>query len=144
MPPVKTRSAQSRSASVNSSVLRLISLIDQERGSNAATVIRPSGDAGYLAPKTSAVRLKFQFGFEHFKQYDFLRNKEVVLTFDDGPWLVNTPTVLKALADERRKATFFEIASMRPVDCCAPQILYRPRSRARTWFCRLPAMSSFI
>ena len=26
------------------------------------------------------------FGFEHFKQHDFLRNKEVVLTFDDGPW----------------------------------------------------------
>ena len=24
------------------------------------------------------------FGFEHFKQYDFLRDKEVVLTFDDG------------------------------------------------------------
>ena len=26
------------------------------------------------------------FGFEHFKQYDFLRDKEIVLTFDDGPW----------------------------------------------------------
>lgn len=25
------------------------------------------------------------FGFEHFKQLDFLRDKEVVLTFDDGP-----------------------------------------------------------
>ena len=49
------------------------------------------------------------FGFEHFKQYDFLRDKEVVLTFDDGPWPVNTPTVLKALADECLKATFFEI-----------------------------------
>src|SRR5512135_1249495 len=24
------------------------------------------------------------FGFEHFKAYDFLRDKEVVLTFDDG------------------------------------------------------------
>ena len=31
------------------------------------------------------------FGFEHFKQLDFLRDQEVVLTFDDGPWLVNTP-----------------------------------------------------
>jgi peptidoglycan/xylan/chitin deacetylase (PgdA/CDA1 family) len=49
------------------------------------------------------------FGFEHFKQYDFLRDKEVVLTFDDGPWPGNTPTVLKALADECLKATFFEI-----------------------------------
>jgi peptidoglycan/xylan/chitin deacetylase (PgdA/CDA1 family) len=49
------------------------------------------------------------FGFEHFKQYDFLRDKEVILTFDDGPWPGNTPAVLKALADECLKATFFEI-----------------------------------
>ena len=49
------------------------------------------------------------FGFEHFKQYDFLRDKEVVLTFDDGPWPGNTPAVLKALTDNCTKATFFEI-----------------------------------
>jgi len=49
------------------------------------------------------------FGFEHFKQYDFLRDHEVVLTFDDGPWPVNTPAVVKALTDECAKATFFEI-----------------------------------
>jgi peptidoglycan/xylan/chitin deacetylase (PgdA/CDA1 family) len=49
------------------------------------------------------------FGFEHFKQYDFLRDKEIVLTFDDGPWPGSTPAVLKALADECLKATFFEI-----------------------------------
>ena len=49
------------------------------------------------------------FGFEHFKQYDFLRDKEVVLTFDDGPWPENTPMVLKALADNCLKAIFFEI-----------------------------------
>ena len=50
-----------------------------------------------------------RFGFEHFKQYDFLRDKEVVLTFDDGPWPENTPAVLHALEDECLKATFFEI-----------------------------------
>ncbi len=49
------------------------------------------------------------FGFEHFKQHDFLRKGEVVLTFDDGPWLNNTPAVLKALADQCVKATFFPI-----------------------------------
>jgi peptidoglycan/xylan/chitin deacetylase (PgdA/CDA1 family) len=49
------------------------------------------------------------FGFEHFKQYDFLREHEVVLTFDDGPWPENTPAVLKALTDQCVKATFFEI-----------------------------------
>ena len=49
------------------------------------------------------------FGFEHFKQYDFLHDKEVVLTFDDGPWPGNTPAVLQTLTDECLKATFFEI-----------------------------------
>jgi peptidoglycan/xylan/chitin deacetylase (PgdA/CDA1 family) len=49
------------------------------------------------------------FGFEHFRQHDFLRRNEVVLTFDDGPWLGNTPAVLKALADHCLKATFFPI-----------------------------------
>jgi peptidoglycan/xylan/chitin deacetylase (PgdA/CDA1 family) len=57
------------------------------------------------------------FGTEHFKQYDFLRDKEVVLTFDDGPWPDNTPMVLRALKDNCIKATFFEIgkhATWRP------------------------------
>ena len=57
------------------------------------------------------------FGTEHFKQYDFLRDKEVVFTFDDGPWPDNTPMVLKALTDNCTKATFFEIgehATWRP------------------------------
>ena len=49
------------------------------------------------------------FGTEHFKQYDFLREKEVVLTFDDGPWPQNTDMVLKALQDNCVRATFFEI-----------------------------------
>jgi len=57
------------------------------------------------------------FGTEHFKQYDFLRDREVALTFDDGPWPGNTPMVLKALQDNCTKATFFEIgehATWRP------------------------------
>ncbi|MEK9280532.1 MULTISPECIES: polysaccharide deacetylase family protein [unclassified Bradyrhizobium] len=49
------------------------------------------------------------FGFEHFKQFDFLTDKEVVLTFDDGPWPNNTPAVLKALADECTKGLFFAV-----------------------------------
>ena len=49
------------------------------------------------------------FGFENFKQYDFLQPKEVVLTSDDGPWPGNTPAVLKALADECTKGVFFPI-----------------------------------
>src|ERR1700716_1655454 len=49
------------------------------------------------------------FGFEHFKTHDFLREGEVVLTFDDGPWPKNTPAVLAALAAHCTKATFFPI-----------------------------------
>jgi peptidoglycan/xylan/chitin deacetylase (PgdA/CDA1 family) len=49
------------------------------------------------------------FGFEHFKEYDFLKPNEVVLTFDDGPWPGNTPAVLAALADNCIKAVFFPI-----------------------------------
>jgi len=49
------------------------------------------------------------FGFEHFKAYDFLRDKEVVLTFDDGPWPGNTAAVLKALGEQCTKALFFPI-----------------------------------
>lgn len=49
------------------------------------------------------------FGFEHYKAYDFLQNKEVVLTFDDGPWPGSTKAVLDALANHCTKATFFTI-----------------------------------
>ncbi len=48
------------------------------------------------------------FGFLQYKQFDFLTDKEVLLTFDDGPW-PTTPAVLKALADECTKALFFPI-----------------------------------
>ena len=49
------------------------------------------------------------FGSQHFKSYDFLQDHEIVLTFDDGPWLGHTPAVLKALADQCLRATFFSI-----------------------------------
>jgi peptidoglycan/xylan/chitin deacetylase (PgdA/CDA1 family) len=48
------------------------------------------------------------FGFLQYKQFDFLTEKEVVLTFDDGPW-PTTPAVLKALAEECTKAIFFPV-----------------------------------
>lgn len=44
--------------------------------------------------------------------YDFLRDKEVVLTFDDGPRPGSTEAVLKALADACVRATFFEVGQM--------------------------------
>jgi peptidoglycan/xylan/chitin deacetylase (PgdA/CDA1 family) len=49
------------------------------------------------------------FGFEQYKVHDFLAPKEVVLTFDDGPWPTTTKQVLDALDAECVKATFFSI-----------------------------------
>jgi peptidoglycan/xylan/chitin deacetylase (PgdA/CDA1 family) len=49
------------------------------------------------------------FGFEHFKSHDFLRDGEVVLTFDDGPWPKTTQAVLAALRAHCTKAIFFPI-----------------------------------
>ena len=39
------------------------------------------------------------FGFQNYKNYDFLQPKEVVLTFDDGPLpnLTAAPAILAAL-----------------------------------------------
>lgn len=52
------------------------------------------------------------FGFEHYKEYDFLLLKEVVLTFDDGPQTNHTHAVLNALAHHCTKATFFSVGKM--------------------------------
>jgi peptidoglycan/xylan/chitin deacetylase (PgdA/CDA1 family) len=60
------------------------------------------------------------FGFEHFKQHDFLQPGEVVLTFDDGPWPHNTPAVLAALAANCTRAVFFPIGEH---SMWAPEIL---------------------
>ena len=48
-------------------------------------------------------------GLKSFPQTLPLRDHEVVLTFDDGPWAPTTPKVLSALARECVRATFFLI-----------------------------------
>src|SRR3979411_756771 len=48
-------------------------------------------------------------GLKNFPQTLPLADHEVVLTFDDGPWPATTSKVLKALADECVRATFFLI-----------------------------------
>jgi peptidoglycan/xylan/chitin deacetylase (PgdA/CDA1 family) len=54
-----------------------------------------------------------RFGsIQHPEGDDFLRDKEVVLTFDDGPRPGSTEAVLKALADECLRATFFQVGQM--------------------------------
>ncbi len=49
------------------------------------------------------------FGFEHFRQHDFLEPGEVVLTYDDGPWPQRTMAVVNALAAHCTRAIFFPI-----------------------------------
>lgn len=58
-----------------------------------------------------------------------LNDKEVVLTFDDGPWPVNTPSVLKALEDECTKAVFFPIGKHATYH---PEILKRVAAAGHT------------
>jgi hypothetical protein len=77
------------------------------------------------------------FGFEHFKRHDFLRDKEVVLTFDDGPW-PTTNAVVKALADECVRATFFAIGKHATY---YPEVLRGVAAGghsvgSHTWWCR--------
>lgn len=50
-----------------------------------------------------------QVGTKHFPQTLALAEREVVLTFDDGPLPGTTPQVLKALADQCVKASFFVV-----------------------------------
>jgi peptidoglycan-N-acetylglucosamine deacetylase len=52
------------------------------------------------------------FGFQHYKLYDFLNPKEVVLTFDDGPLPNRTTAILAALNAECTKATFFSVGKV--------------------------------
>src|SRR5206468_2985087 len=52
------------------------------------------------------------FGFQHYKNYDFLNPKEVVLTFDDGPLPNRTTAVLAALNAECTKAIFFSVGKV--------------------------------
>ncbi len=56
-----------------------------------------------------------QFGSGH-PANDFLGDHEVVLTFDDGPSRGYTRAVLKALADQCTKATFFMVGRMAASD----------------------------
>jgi hypothetical protein len=79
------------------------------------------------------------------KQLDFLRDEEVVLTFDDGPWPVNTPSVpKKTLSTNAPRRSLFPIESMRPI---IPKSSSRSRRQvtpigAHTWSHANPTRNS--
>jgi peptidoglycan-N-acetylglucosamine deacetylase len=56
------------------------------------------------------------FGHTRAGEFDFLRDHEVVLTFDDGPLRPYTTAVLKALDEHCTKATFFMVGRMAVAD----------------------------
>ncbi|MEI8278021.1 MAG: polysaccharide deacetylase family protein [Hyphomicrobiales bacterium] len=68
-------------------------------------------------------------GRKHFPDTLPLRNKELVLTFDDGPWPTTTPRVLNALKAECVRATFFLLG--RNTDA-QPQIVRRALAEGHT------------
>jgi peptidoglycan/xylan/chitin deacetylase (PgdA/CDA1 family) len=68
-------------------------------------------------------------GRKHFPTTLPLRAKELVLTFDDGPWPATTPKVLDALKSECVRATFFLLGKNVEV---APQFARRALAEGHT------------
>jgi peptidoglycan-N-acetylglucosamine deacetylase len=52
-----------------------------------------------------------RYGHQQYKELDFLKDGEIVLTFDDGPSSIYTPRVIEALNFHCTKATFFMVGS---------------------------------
>jgi peptidoglycan-N-acetylglucosamine deacetylase len=52
-----------------------------------------------------------RYGHQQYKELDFLKDGEIVLTFDDGPSSIYTPRVIEALTYHCTKATFYMVGS---------------------------------
>ncbi len=70
-----------------------------------------------------------RFGNLQYKDLNFLKDGEVVLTFDDGPSRQHTPAVLAALDAHCTKATFFSVGRMAISD---PEMLRETARRGHT------------
>lgn len=57
-----------------------------------------------------------KFGLQQYKDHDFLRDGEIVLTFDDGPLRRHSRMVLDALTAHCTQATFFLVGQMAVTD----------------------------
>lgn len=78
-------------------------------GQAATTDCPPKAALGTSRILTVGAATFPRVGLKNFPQTLPLRDKEVVLTFDDGPWPPTTKKVLRALAQECVHATFFLI-----------------------------------
>lgn len=87
------------------------------RGYPAAVASAGAGTAGCANPNALGVSREVEidttggprYGFQQYKIIDFLREGEVVLTFDDGPNPAYTKPILQALSNHCTKATFFVV-----------------------------------
>jgi peptidoglycan-N-acetylglucosamine deacetylase len=70
-----------------------------------------------------------QVGHQQYKDFSFLKDGEVVLTFDDGPLRPYTRPVLKALEAHCTKATFFVVGRMALAD---PALVKETAQRGHT------------
>jgi peptidoglycan/xylan/chitin deacetylase (PgdA/CDA1 family) len=70
-----------------------------------------------------------RFGQMQYRGHDFLKEKEVVLTFDDGPLRAHTKSVLEALSAHCTKATFFMVGRMAIAD---PEMVREVARRGHT------------
>src|SRR3954466_168411 len=83
--------------------------------SMASTVVAPAAECPRPGTLGTSRLLRVdaattpRVGLKQFPQTLPLRDHEVVLTFDDGPWPATTPRVLATLAQECVRATFFLI-----------------------------------
>lgn len=70
-----------------------------------------------------------RFGHQQYKELSFLKEGEVVLTFDDGPLRTYTRPVLEALDAHCTKATFFMVGRMAVAD---PEMVREVARRGHT------------
>ncbi len=73
---------------------------------------RSSSKLGVSRTLTLSTKGGVRFGSSHGGHRNFLRDKEVVLTFDDGPIPATTNKVLHELERHCTKATFFMVGRM--------------------------------
>ncbi len=79
----------------------------------AAAVEAPCGPSSIGLSRTVEIDATNgpRYGRQQYKELDFLKDGEVVLTFDDGPSSIYTPRVIEALNFHCTKATFYMVGS---------------------------------
>lgn len=104
-------------------------LASRSQAADQPTCAKTSGVLGVSRVVEIDTKNGARFGLQQYKQNDFLKDKEVVLTFDDGPARVYTKPILEALQKQCTKATFFMVGRMAKSD---PQMVREVARRGHT------------